>query len=392
MALPVGPVIYSIYVNGQQVKEFPLDVQLRQEWGSHDLFIIRIEVPRVFTGMQTSFFWPDDAPVQIIWGRRPDNVTTWYGYVNHHNICSSASSGSKALQITYTLTGTSKPMNTDRTKTWGQVTGTYIAKTIFGSYGLRSILTSTDWILPYEVQANESDFSFLSRIADKIGFRMWVSGSTGYFIDPATVLAGSSTQGTPTFTLNKRFTHVDTIREFEMNQGDNLPGAVIATRNIYGIDPQSGNTFQAQATAGQTSNITQTYTDWPVSDYQTAKNLVQAKQQRSQFWMTANAELFGNTYIYPGKLVYLTGLQLPNNNQGYWLIGSACHILKASGTTVGSYDKYLSQVVLLKNTSIAVPNLTSTTASIPEYLPCRLVNNQWVSQQATIYYDGKQSL
>src|SRR5579862_8175604 len=136
MGLPVGPVVYAIYVNGIQANEFPLDVELRQEWGCHDLFMIRIEIPRTYTGISSYQFWPDNSPVQIIFGRRSDNITSWFGYVNHHTVNGNSSSGSKALEIVYTLIGTSKPMNTDRSKTWGQVTGTYVAKTIFGSYGL----------------------------------------------------------------------------------------------------------------------------------------------------------------------------------------------------------------------------------------------------------------
>lgn len=392
MALPVGPVVYSINVNGQQVNEFPLDVELRQEWGCHDLFIVRIEIPRTSMSLSQDNFWPNNAPVSIVWGRRPDSINTWYGYVNHHNIKGNADSGTKATQVTYVLIGTSKPMNTDRTKTWGQSTGTYIAKTIFGSYGLRSILTTTNWLLPYEVQANESDFAFLNRIADKIGFRVWISGSTGYFVDPAVVLSGSSTQGVPNFYSNKLFTQVDTMRDFEMNQGDNLPGAVVSDRNLFGIDAQSGNVFQAQAVSAQNPTITQIYSDWPVTDYTTAKNLVQAKQNRSQFWITATAELFGDTYLYPGKMVFLSGNQVPPDAQGYWLIGSAKHLLKASGTTVSSYDKYVTQVVLMRNNNTIIPNFNTNQGSnvVPEYVPCVFRNGSWVSTKATILYDGTQ--
>jgi phage protein D len=392
MALPVGPVVYAIYINGTQANEFPLDVELRQEWGSHDLFTVRIEVPRTFTGISSYQFWPDNSPVQIIWGRRPDNITSWYGYVNHHTVNGNASSGSKALEIVYTLIGTSKPMNTDRSKTWGQVTGTYIAKTIFGSYGLRSVLTNTDWIFPYEVQANESDFAFLNRMADKLGFRMWVSGSTGYFIDPSVVLTGTSSQGIPSYSLDKRFTQVDTIRQFSSSQGDNLPGATIANRTIFGIDAQTGQAFQAQADSAQPATVTQTFSDWPATDYGTAKNLVQAKQQRSQFWMTATADLFGSTYIYPGKLVFLTGFQLPPVNQGYWIVASADHTLKASGSGIPVNDKYSTGVTLLRNTTTVSPNISSTSSVIPEYSPCQLINGSWVATQATVFYDGVQSI
>lgn len=390
MGFPVGPVVYAIYINGTQANEFPLDVELRQEWGCHDIFLVRIEIPRTYTGIPTYQFWPDNSPVQIIFGRRPDNITSWYGYVNHHTVKGNASSGSKALEIVYTLIGTSKPMNTDRSKTWGQVTGTYIAKSIFGSYGLRSVMTSTDWVLPFEIQANESDFAFLNRIADKIGFRTWVSGSTGYFIDPSVVISGSSSHGIPSYTLNKKFTEVDTIRQFDSNQGDNLPGATITNRTVHGIDAQSGNVFIAQADSLQTASTTQIFSDWPVTDYGTAKNLVQAKQQRSQYWMTATAELFGSTFLYPGRLVLLTGLQLPPVNQGYWIVASASHTLKSSGAGVTINDKYSTFVTLLRNSTDAVPQLTNSQGVIPEFTACQLLNNSWQAQQATVFYNGVQ--
>jgi phage protein D len=388
MGLPVGPVIYAITVNGSPVKDIPLDVELRQCWGKHDLFFVRIEYPRTQTNIPTMKLWPDNAPVKIIWGRRPDNIQTWYGYVNHNNPKANADSGSKAFQITYVLTGISKQMNTDKNRTWGEVTPTYIARKIAGEYGLRCVVTKTDWVLPYEVQANESDFHFLNRMSDKTGYRFWVGNGTLYFINPAVVLQGSVHQSVPVFTLDKRFTALDTVREFNMNQGDNLPGAAKTLRSLYGIDITSGNAFQANASTDQSSEIAQIMSDWPAEDYNQAQRIVQAWQDRSQFWISANAELYGTSYLYPGKAIALKGAQLPQGGSGFWLVTSTEHILKNSGTIVTSSDKYVTRVELLRNESGTLPKIKSIDKITPEFMNCSLFNGKWRADSQVTIYDG----
>lgn len=389
MTTPVTPVVYAIYVNGVLSKEFPLDVELRQTWGQHDLFFIRIEYQKRIS-LNAKVLWANNAPMKIIWGQTPSNMQTWYGYVNHHTINANADSGSRAMQITYTCIGTSKPMNTDKTRTWGQVTGTYIAKKIASEYGFRSVLSSTTWVLPYEVQSNESDFHFMNRIADKTGYRFWVSGGTLYFIDPIVVLEGSGSQGVPKFYMDKSHLYLDTMRDFDMSLGDNIPGGTQSVRQIYGINEATGQPFLVKASnAAVTTNINQITSEWPVSSVNEAQNLVNAWQGRSQFWLAATAEFYGTSYVYPGKLVYLSGNQLNNEAWGYWIVSSADHVLMTSGTSDPTKDKYVTNVQLLKNTSTTLPDLKSIQKISPEFIPCQLVNGLWqATSQAVIYDNG----
>ena len=237
--------------------------------------------------------WANSAPIQIIWGQAPSNVQTWYGYVNHHTIDGRADSGSNAMQITYTCIGTSYPMNSDVTFAWGEVTGTYIAKTIAAKYGFRAVLSSTTWVLPYEIQSNESDFAFMNRIADKIGYRFWVSGGTLYFVNPTVILQGASGQSYTIVLLGQIISvHGYEVRNFNLDVGDNLPGGGTTVRSVYGIDQASGTPFMVTANNAITTNgISQITTEWPVTDIATAQNIVNAWQSRAQFWLAATAEL-----------------------------------------------------------------------------------------------------
>lgn len=393
MSTPVGPVIYSIQVNGQTIPEFPIDVELRQAWGRHDIFIVRIEYNRSFLGMNTLALWPDNAPVQIVWGRRPSNIQTWYGYVNHHNLAANADSGSTATQITYYCLGTSKVMNSDTNMNWDSVTPTYIAKTIARKYGLRAVLTSTDWVLPFETQANESDFCFMNKIAQKTGFRFWVSGGTLYFIDPAVILQGGNFQSVPSFRMDKMYTQVDTVRQFDMNEGDNIPGAAVAYRSIYGVDNDSGLLFQATANSLNTPAISQIKTDRTVPSYTEAQKIVQAWESMNQWWISARAELFGDVALYPGKIVYLDGLHMPAKTRGYWIVSAATHVLRSSRVSDTYDSRYVSQVELLRNTTGVLPTIKAVNNINPEIMACNLSSGStWMAQSAVVLYDGKFSV
>lgn len=384
----VKPVVYAIYVNEVLTKEFPLDIELRQCWGQHDLFFIRIEYQKLLK-LNSRAIWPHNAPIRIIWGAAPSNTQTWYGYVNHHTIDANSDSGNNTMQITYSCVGTSKPMNTDKTKTWGEVTGTYIAKKIAQEYGFRVILSSTDWVLPYEVQSNESDFHFLNRIADKVGYRFWVSGGTLYFIDPAVILQGSAGQAVPKYYMDKSFLYLDTVRNFNMSVGDNIPGGAQTVRTIYGIDETTGQPFHLKASnATATSAITQITSEWPVVSRHEAQKLVDAWQGRSQFWLAATAELYGTTYVYPGKLIYLSGNQLNNEAWGYWIVSSADHVLKTSGTSDPTRDKYITHVQLVKNETKILPKLKNIQKISPEFTRCNLINGVWKSGNQSVTYDN----
>lgn len=424
----VQPVIYQVTVNGTVSPETPLDVELRQAWGQHDVFMVRIELTRTATGVNTRAIWANNAPVQILWGLTPGDTQTWYGYVNHHNFRANADSGSRAVQINYTLLGTSKPMNTDVYKNWGSVTASYIATTLAAKYQLRLVTTTNNaranYQLPYEVQANESDFHFMCRIASKVGFRFWVSGGTFYFIEPASQIQSSSTQAIPIYYLNKYLYQFDTVRDFVLNQGDNLPGATVANRSLWGVDPTNNTVFEATATtdttstsntgagniqgdtvaqlvaltsAAQTASATASATDtiqifstdFAAISYADALQIMNGRQALSQFWLAATAELYGNTLVYPGKIIQLQGVQLPPDCLGNWLVGAVCQVLKSSYTGVAVQDKFVTQVEIFKNSSGNTLNLAGSTTVSPEFNTMTLSGGTWkASTTGTITTGG----
>lgn len=380
----VSPVVYAVSVNGSPIPDRPLNATLTQAWGQHDIFTVRIEYNRGYP-MNSIVEWPANAPVTIVWGRRPNALVTWYGYLNHAEQKSNADSGDHNLQYTYTCIGTSKVMNSQTGKSWGTVTPTYIAKQMAAKYGFRAVLTSTTRLLAGEIQAGTSDFTYMNTVAQKTGMRFWASGGTLYLTDPAVILAGNASQGVPAFRQDKLLTQQDTMRDFSMLKGDNLPGSAVATRQVYGIDATTGHLFTSSAGTG---NITKVNTSRVATSWGQGNQVAAAQQGLSQFWAGAQAELFGDTSLYPGKVVYLEGDALPGGNAGYWIIASATHAMRAAWTPVATNDAYVTQAVLLRNASGTLPKVSGLSVVSPEIVPCSLSSGTWQSSSMQVIYDG----
>lgn len=383
MSLPVQPVVYSVAVNGFTVTEFILNATIDMAWGQHDIVSLRVEYNRGLDMSQITP-WDDGALVQMAWGQSAGSLMSWYGYINHYEMKSNSDSGMHNLQITYYCIGTSYPMNNQGSYNWGDVTATYVAKVMAKRYGFRAVVTSGAQILPGLTQANMSDFQFMNYLAAKTGYRFWCSNGTLYFVDPAIYFMGSFTQGVSSFRQDKTLTQQDTMRDFTVLRGNNLPGATVANRVVYGIDGATGR-LVSSSTGGSGPTIVNTSRS--VNSIADANQVLNAWQGLSQFWIGARAEVFGDQGIYPGKIVYLDGTALPGGNIGYWVVARSKHLLMMSGTA-NINDKYTTQVDLLRNAGGPVPNYKHVVTVSPEIVQC--VNNKgtWQAANQTVIVDG----
>ena len=389
MPKPVLPVIYNTYFSERQVREqnYLRDLELRQRFGHHDVMFLRFEYPMTYTNPEKIKVYPANTPVRVVWGRKPD-LNTWYGYVNHKEMNSDSDPGTSQFQLTYTCIGTSQILNKDKTRTWGKVTPTYIAKKIAKENGFRCVVTSVSWVLPYEVQAAESDFRFLNRIADKTGMRFWCSGGTLYMIDPAVAIYGSSKIAVPKFQHDKFSYQLDTLRYVELMDGYNLPGTVLANRKLHGIDKYSGQLFTAVTKPGQTTEIDYVNDFRRVDNYHEAKKITDAWQNVSQHFTGSKAEVFGNTLLYPGKLVNFQGRVLMDTTRGYWLVTQAKHTLRASNFTQSTLDSFTTELDVMRNTPETDVKLKGIQPVQPEMLGMSLAGPKWKAGNTSVIVDG----
>jgi phage protein D len=199
------------------------------------------------------------------------------------------------------------------------------------------------------VQSGESDFEFLQRLADKSGFNFRVSNSNLYFVNPNILIKERTVIGVPTFTLNKDLTHFDTVGKFQMKAGENIPGRVKARREVYGLDA-NGNLVRA---AGGDGRVTRIDTTEVASSYGEAKRLVTGLNLYEQNWTLAEATVMGDTRIEPGRLVYLAGNALPDQNEGYWMVEEVIHRVQ-SALVDPTKDIFTSEMKLSRNSQNTV--------------------------------------
>lgn len=384
MVTPVNPVVYAVTVNGVPVSDVILNVSLDMSWGMHDIAGMRIEYNRG-EDMSSIVTWPSDALITMTWGQGSTGLMTWYGYMNHYEMRSNAESGTHNLQITYYCIGTSYPMNTQASYQWGNVTGTYVAKVMSKRYGFRCVVTSGAQIQNNLQQANMSDFQFMNYLAQKTGYRFWASNGTLYFVDPAIYFMGGFNQNVSTFQQDKSQLQQDTMRDFTVLQGNNLPGATVGNRVVYGIDGATGNLI-SNSTGG--SGPTLVNTTRSVTSISEGQQVINAWSGLSQFWIGASAEFFGDQGIYPGKIVYLNGNALPAGNIGYWVVARARHLMLMSGSPLTTLDKYTTQVDILRNSTGPVPNYKNVVTVSPEIVTCVSTRGTWQAAQQTVIVDG----
>lgn len=404
---PLGNVYTSFTVNGAVVKDWPRDFTLTQEYGQHDVLKATIIVPYLHPNISQLTAWADNAAISVTWGRlSPMTISTWYGYVNHHELQSTVQDGKRAVQMDYYIIGTSKPMNTAVNKTWLNVTASTIAQQLAQKYFLRCVFTNSTWTLDYEVQAGETDFNFLSRIAQKIGYRFLVSGGTLYFVDPLMMFSSASTSFVFTYTIDNSLGYQDTAANFHRMAGDNLPGAAVATRSISGIDDSTNALFSVTPSAAASTSALSSVTTAPTTTAAAAsttsgilvqrndkfarttaeaQTMVNAVQQLAQFQVGCTVDVQGNTLLYPGKVVSLTGKALPDSAAGYYFITKASHQIYASGWTDATKDIYKTSLTALKSSKTAIPAYAGIQQISPEFVTMTLSGGQWhASQQGTV--------
>jgi hypothetical protein len=263
-------------------------------------------------------------------------------------------------------------LNNCLTQTWQNVSPSYIAMQIGQTLGFRQVLTNMSTIVNFEAQAGESSIGFLNRLGDKYGLRLWCSGGTLYFISPQVALnAGGQANTALTFTLNKDLHLQDTLRDFHLTGGQGLPGAIVANRAVYGVDPTTNQMFVGVSNPPTTTTQNYFNTERTATSYAQALQLADAWQSVSQHWNGAEATVWGRTMLYPGKVVSLQGTRMPAGTTGDWLVVSSHHVLKSSGLASPPLDRYLCHIQVARNSPTAL-SVTNSSAVSPEFVTMTL--------------------
>jgi uncharacterized protein involved in type VI secretion and phage assembly len=317
------PPVIRLAIGAGRVTDYVSRVEVREGYGVHAMAIIDVTTP---VGRTAS---AELAPVVLDYGRSPNDMTRWYGYVHHSSV--TASSANQTVVTRYICIGTSLPMNTQRTRSWKNVSPTSIVRQVGRENGLRTVISPSARRLTYWAQSGQSDFKLVSDLAAETGFRFWVEGSTLYFLDPRTLLLGQKSQDIPVFTKSQRPGQFDTLQELTILTGTMIPRAngVTGTSAISGLDAKTGRVIQATSTAntGASSFLNTITTSRAVDNYADAQALMEARTLASQGWITMQATLYGTAKVSPGTLVGISGTSVSSDRQGRWMVTSTKHVI-----------------------------------------------------------------
>lgn len=323
--------VVRLAIGPDQITDFISRVEVRESYGKHSMAIIDVTAGRARTT------YAETTPLVLDYGRAPNDMVRWYGYIHHANPI--ASNGSLSTVNRYICIGTTLPLNTQRTRSWKNVSPTSIARQVGRENGLRTVISPSSRLLTYWAQSGISDFVLLQNLADEVGFRCWVEGTTLYFLDPRILLLGQPVQDIPVFSKNQQPGQFDTLQNLSILEGTMVPraGGTTGTSIISGIDKRTGQyiTASSSASTGQSPFLNSINTSRSVDNYADAQALMDARTLATRGWITMQADLYGTAKITPGSLIGIAGKSVAQNRQGRWLVTGTKHLINRDKTNTG---------------------------------------------------------
>jgi hypothetical protein len=321
--MPEQSPVTDLSISGNRITSTIKRVEVREGYGTHSMAIVDVT-----TGAASSPY-TELAPVVLDYGRSPNDIVRWYGYVHHSSIL--ASTSSKTVTARYVCIGTSLPLNIQRTRSWKNVSPTSIVRQVGRQNGLRTVISPSARRLTYWAQSGQSDFKLLQDLAHEVGFRFWVEGTTLYFLDPRILLLGQKAQNIPVFSKNQQPGVMDTLRELSILTGTMVPrqNGTAGTNSISGLDAKTGRVIKASSASdtGAAAFLNSITTARAVDNYADAQALMEARTLASRGWITMQAALYGTAKVAPGTLIGITGKSVSTENAGRWMVTGTKHII-----------------------------------------------------------------
>ena len=260
----------------------------------------------------------------------------FYGYIVFMDPMSESISGlvnNSPFQVTraYCL-GASYKMRYKKFKVWESRTLASIVKDIAMEHSLSAAVPSDPYVFPRMVQSEESDWAFLVRAANSIGYNVNVSNTHIHVWDPYEAMS-----------RNVSFSRLETIKgsggdlsakpgqviAFEARIGDVTPEGSRSSDTLFGLDESNQIVSASNRDMLKSANLgTPVPTLFSNVMSGNANSFSMAKKKteaalRKKFPITASAMLSASTSIKPGGIVYLDKYE--SQFDGFWYVNKVRH-------------------------------------------------------------------
>lgn len=356
----MSSLVADIAAAGMRLARPVRNVSVRMATGGHTLVIVSTGLDARPTSAHA--YIPEGTAVRMTWGNTGTRTSYWYGYCHHHQ---AAADGT----VEYVLIGTSALFDTDSTRTWRDVTASYVIRTLATDAGLRVFARCTPQLLDYVGPGADTDWQLMQQLADDAGYRLWADNATVYLTSPREVIVSPWLRSPVRLTYHGR--PGDSLRDLVITDGEAVPvGGIAARRAVYGLTP-AGRLVQAVANpTGSARTLTAATT---ATSYSQAQLEADAAAGRNDHWVTATATaVSGDVRLAPGTLLQVSGEAVASGGTGLWLVDEAEHHLDLA---TGVHVTYLT---LGRNASTryqlqAVERMNAAA----EHSRCVLVNGRW---------------
>jgi hypothetical protein len=366
------------------------DVSLFMACESHPVAVVTVmtNLQRAFPSQSwrtpTGSLWEENTPVHFRYGWYADDPGDFFGYVASSRVLADENDARHAsltlVPVQYTCVGASMVMQDHTNRLWQDCTCSYMARTIAQDNGFLPWVEITDQHFDQRMQA-ASDWQFLSDLADRCGYRLYIDGTTLQFVQESTYLP-SSDGSVPAFWMRKAPGVIDSLRTFSGVLGETDPsGGLRARLTTTGINRQTAALATAAYTSPRTSRLgqpvpatlTQQYSALPVAGYTEAERLL--ANTADFLWVQAQAVTNGDSRIKPGSLVELRGDGISETHQGTWMVVEAAHTLAIDHFSAQKTD-YTTTMTVGRNNADGLVLPTQTKAGPVQY-GTNLVGGRW---------------
>jgi phage protein D len=214
-------------------------------------------------------------------------------------------------------------------KTYQDVTDSDVVSTVAGRNGLGTDVTSTTAVHKWICQDNQTDYEFLKMLADRNGFRVFVSGNTLHFeaVGEASGSDAVAEWGMNVRSFRPRLTTHGQVQEVTVRGWDPSKKQGIIGKALHDAATKTRSISESKtgyALSSDFGDAKQVMVDWPIHSQAEADSLAKSfMEKRESSSIEADGLCVGQTNIKAGKTIDVKGVG--DKFSGKYVVTSATH-------------------------------------------------------------------
>lgn len=310
----------------------PREITLTQKQKKHDVLVIEYQS----TSLKNAKLLKTGVPIKFSW-KQGSRKVEWLGYVSS---VTRKGGAQKAKPMKVFCVGSSFVLKQRKTKTYKNRTIPEVAARIAKQNKLKFVGDTHSRRFPQLVISGQTQWKWLNEQAARIGFIVYVEGTTMYFRAIDKVIDKSSSN-TPIFqlwdpTIPRSFNQLDrTLDSLEVMTGENIeddsPSRTV--KQVGGVNPVTGKSFTSKTSPKRTGkairkNVSSALFDEFNSEQVAntkgdAKDASKGAAELARFNLPAKAYGQGDPRVRPHQLIYVEGSG--EQTDGHWVVRESTH-------------------------------------------------------------------